>query len=130
MTLETPKPATKSSGKSQAESSKATNAKGGSTAADETVLGVRITHPDRILFEGQGISKLDLSRYYAVVADRMLPYAAEHLLSLVRCPQGGKGSASTRGMPATAFPTRSRKSPSRRVPARPKTTCMCAMPRA
>jgi len=104
VTLETPKPATKSSGKSQAASAKATTAKGGSTAAHETVLGVRITHPDRILFEGQGISKLDLSRYYAVVGERMLPYAAEHLLSLVRCPQGGKGQCFYQKHASDGFP--------------------------
>ncbi|MBV7519215.1 non-homologous end-joining DNA ligase [Ensifer sp. ENS12] len=91
VTPETPKPATKSRGKSQVKAAKASSTKDSSSAAEETVLGVRITHPERILFEGQSISKLDLARYYAVVADRMLPYAAEHLLSLVRAPQGVKG---------------------------------------
>ncbi|WP_426288940.1 non-homologous end-joining DNA ligase [Ensifer adhaerens] len=66
-------------------------AKAKQAMSDETVLGVRITHPDRVLFADQGISKLDLARYYAVVADRILPHAAERLLSLVRAPQGVKG---------------------------------------
>ena len=55
---------------------------------DNTVLGMTITHPDRILFAGQGVAKIDLARYYAAVAGRMLPYAADHPLSLVRCPRG------------------------------------------
>ncbi|MEY9195840.1 bifunctional non-homologous end joining protein LigD [Sinorhizobium fredii] len=71
--------------KSTAETSKASSSKG-----DADVLGVRISHPERILFEGQGITKIDLARYYAVVADQMLPFAADHPLSLVRCPQGGE----------------------------------------
>ncbi|PST18600.1 DNA ligase D [Mesorhizobium plurifarium] len=56
---------------------------------DADVLGIRISHPDRILFAGQGITKIDLARYYAVVAEKMLPFAADHPVSLVRCPQGG-----------------------------------------
>ncbi|WP_077959799.1 non-homologous end-joining DNA ligase [Ensifer adhaerens] len=86
VTVETPKTA-----KKQTTAAKPANAKGHPSSSEDTVLGVRITHPDRILFAGQGISKLDLARYYAVVADRILPYAAEHLLSLVRAPQGVKG---------------------------------------
>ncbi|MBK5571459.1 non-homologous end-joining DNA ligase [Ensifer sp. SSB1] len=85
VTAETTKAATKP----QSKATKPANAK--QASSDETVLGVRITHPDRILFEGQAISKLDLARYYAVVADRMLPYAAERLLSFVRAPQGVRG---------------------------------------
>lgn len=68
----------------------ATSAPPRQAAPEETVAGVTITHPERLVFDG-GISKLDLARYYAVVADRMLPYAARHLLSLVRAPQGLKG---------------------------------------
>ena len=60
------------------------------TAGDggDNVLGVRISHPDRVLFSDQGIAKIDLARYYAVAAERMLVYVADHPLSLVRCPQG------------------------------------------
>lgn len=54
----------------------------------DTILGVRISHPDRVLFADQGVSKIDLARYYAAIADRMLPFVADHPLSLVRCPQG------------------------------------------
>ncbi|APG92421.1 ATP-dependent DNA ligase YkoU [Sinorhizobium americanum] len=68
----------------------ATKSKASSSNGDADVLGVRISHPERILFEGQGITKIDLARYYAVIAERMLPFAADHPLSLVRCPQGGE----------------------------------------
>jgi bifunctional non-homologous end joining protein LigD len=50
--------------------------------------GVRLTHPDRIIFREQGVSKADLAGYYSAVADRMLPLMQDHPLSLVRCPKG------------------------------------------
>jgi bifunctional non-homologous end joining protein LigD len=52
------------------------------------VLGLRITHADRQLFSDPGITKIDLARYYGVVASRMLPFAAKHPTSILRCPQG------------------------------------------
>ncbi|MCM2505133.1 DNA ligase D [Aureimonas altamirensis] len=54
------------------------------------IAGVRLTSPDRVVFEGQGITKRDLAEYYVAVADRMLVHAAGRPLSLVRCPQGGQ----------------------------------------
>jgi bifunctional non-homologous end joining protein LigD len=51
-------------------------------------LGIRLTHPERVLFPEQGITKLDLARYLDAVSDRMLPYVANRLLTLVRCPEG------------------------------------------
>ncbi len=50
--------------------------------------GVRLTHPERVLFPGQGVSKRDLAAYYETVAELMLPHIANHPLSLVRCPAG------------------------------------------
>lgn len=57
------------------------------------VAGVRLTNPDKILFESAqadvpGVTKLDLARYYEIVAPLMLPYLAGRPLTLVRCPQG------------------------------------------
>jgi len=50
--------------------------------------GVRLTSPDRIEYPDLKVSKGVLAAYYAAVAERMLPFAADHPLSLVRCPQG------------------------------------------
>lgn len=50
--------------------------------------GVRVTHPDRVLFAGQGVTKRRLAEYYLAVADRMLPHVAGRPLALVRCPRG------------------------------------------
>ncbi len=52
------------------------------------VLGLRITHADRVLFSDPELTKIDLARYYGVVAGRMLPFASKHPTSLLRCPQG------------------------------------------
>ena len=52
------------------------------------VAGVKLTHPDKILFKDQGLTKKDLADYYQVVADRMLPLLVRRPLSLVRCPEG------------------------------------------
>jgi bifunctional non-homologous end joining protein LigD len=47
-----------------------------------------LTHPDKVLYPEQGITKLTLLEYYARVAIRMLPHVANRPLSLVRCPDG------------------------------------------
>jgi bifunctional non-homologous end joining protein LigD len=54
------------------------------------IAGVRITHPDRVLWPGQGVTKRQLIDYYIRVADRMLPHIAGRPISLVRCPRGAE----------------------------------------
>lgn len=63
---------------------------GGSDGPVE-VAGVKLTHPDRVLFRDQAITKLGLARYYEAVADWMVPHVADRPLSLVRCPEGERG---------------------------------------
>jgi bifunctional non-homologous end joining protein LigD len=54
-----------------------------------SVLGIHITNPTKTLFpESPGFTKLDLARYYEVVAPHMLQEVAERPLTLVRCPVG------------------------------------------
>jgi bifunctional non-homologous end joining protein LigD len=54
------------------------------------VAGVRLTHPDRVLYPEQGITKRELAEYYVTVADRMLPHVRGRPLTLVRCPAGAQ----------------------------------------
>ena len=49
---------------------------------------IRLTHPDKILDEESGLTKLQLSDYYSAIAEFMLPEIANRPLSLVRCPEG------------------------------------------
>lgn len=55
------------------------------------VAGVRITHPDRVLYGPQGITKVGLARFYESIADWILPHLRSRPTSLVRCPEGLSG---------------------------------------
>jgi bifunctional non-homologous end joining protein LigD len=52
---------------------------------------VRLTHPERILWEGPGITKQGLAEFYAEIAEWILPHMKGRVLSLVRCPEGVGG---------------------------------------
>ncbi len=52
------------------------------------IAGIKITNPDKVIFAEAGITKADVIRYYARVAERMLPYLSHRILSSVRCPKG------------------------------------------
>lgn len=59
------------------------------TNADSIIIaGIKITHPDKVIFTDPEITKADVIRYYARVAERMLPYVSRRILSIVRCPKG------------------------------------------
>jgi bifunctional non-homologous end joining protein LigD len=51
-------------------------------------LDYPITHPDKILYPVQGVTKQQLLEYYDAVAERILPLIANRPLALVRCPSG------------------------------------------
>jgi bifunctional non-homologous end joining protein LigD len=61
-------------------------------APDGNVLGVAITHPEKILWpktkSGAAVTKLALAQYYARAAERMLPHVAGRPISIVRAPDG------------------------------------------
>ncbi|HEU5074358.1 MAG TPA: DNA ligase D, partial [Polyangiaceae bacterium] len=54
-------------------------------------LPVELTHPDRVLYASQGLTKRALAEYFMKVAPWMLPYVQGRILTLVRCPQGQGG---------------------------------------
>ena len=58
---------------------------------DDVVAGIRITHPERVLYPETGTTKLDVARYLETVAGWMLPHVSGRLLTLVRCPTGRTG---------------------------------------
>src|SRR6266508_4013734 len=59
-------------------------------AADSsaTVVGVRISHPNRLIYPDLRISKIQLARYYERIADWIVPHVAGRPLTLVHCPAG------------------------------------------
>jgi bifunctional non-homologous end joining protein LigD len=52
------------------------------------IAGVALTHPDKVLYPDQNVTKQDLAEYYEQVASWMLPHVAGRPISLVRCPAG------------------------------------------
>jgi bifunctional non-homologous end joining protein LigD len=75
------KPAAKSTAKSAAKSARA--------KGDETqVAGARLTHPDRVLFPHDGITKLELAEYFAAVGEAAMPHYKDRPLSILRNTHG------------------------------------------
>ena len=56
------------------------------TAPDIEIAGVRLSHPDRVLFPDGPYTKRDVAEYYVSVADAILPHLADRPLTVVRCP--------------------------------------------
>jgi bifunctional non-homologous end joining protein LigD len=53
---------------------------------------VRVSHPDKVLFPDDGITKADLVGYYQTVAERMLPLVDGRPVTMQRFPDGiGRG---------------------------------------
>jgi bifunctional non-homologous end joining protein LigD len=71
--------------------------------------GVRLTSPDKVLFQERGVTKRDLAGYLFEMADHILPYLARRPVSLVRCPEGRNGECffQKHGMPG--FPDQFRR---------------------
>lgn len=60
------------------------------------VLGVSITHPERVLYPDDALTKLDVARYHEALAERTLREVAGRPLSVVRCPDGIAGIGARR----------------------------------
>ncbi len=52
------------------------------------IEGIKITNPNKIVFDDSGITKEEVIRYYEKISKRMLPYVSNRVLSIVRCPKG------------------------------------------
>jgi bifunctional non-homologous end joining protein LigD len=61
-------------------------------ATGPVVADREITNPGRVVYPEVGLTKLDVARYYEVMADKILPHLAGRPLSVVRCPQGASGA--------------------------------------
>lgn len=62
------------------------------TRARDVPSDAKLTHPDRILWPEDGITKQGLAEFYTDIADWILPHVTGRVLSLVRCP-GGVGKS-------------------------------------
>ncbi len=61
-------------------------------AGHSVVDGIKVSHPDRVIDPSTGVTKLELVRYYASVAEWMLPHLKRRPCSLVRGPSGVGGA--------------------------------------
>jgi bifunctional non-homologous end joining protein LigD len=55
---------------------------------DRDLAAITLTNPDREIFAGSGVTKLDLALYYARVGDWALPELMRRPLTMFRCPTG------------------------------------------
>jgi len=53
--------------------------------------GVKITHPDRMVYPEAGITKRALAEYYEAAEPWILPHVKDRPLTLIRCPDGWNG---------------------------------------
>lgn len=56
------------------------------TSANPTIP--HFSHPERMLWPEEGITKQELGEYYAAVESLLMPHVEGRVLSLVRCPDG------------------------------------------
>jgi ATP-dependent DNA ligase len=55
---------------------------------DRELAAIHLTNPQREMFAGSGVTKLDLALYYARVGDWLLPEVLRRPVTIIRCPTG------------------------------------------
>ncbi len=61
------------------------------SAEPVTVAGVAISHPDKIWFPDEGITKSDIARFYDGIWSHVAPWMKDRPLTAERCPDGMLG---------------------------------------
>ncbi len=65
------------------------------------IEGIKISSPDKVMFDDPEVTKADVARYYEQVSKRMLPYVSHRILSIVCCPKGVSQSCFFKKHPAS-----------------------------
>jgi bifunctional non-homologous end joining protein LigD len=60
----------------------------GENVATKPLPAIRLTHPDRLYWKEEGVTKQGLADYYSEAWTRMAPFVVNRPLALVRCPDG------------------------------------------
>ncbi|HEV2972993.1 MAG TPA: DNA ligase D [Pirellulales bacterium] len=76
----------------------------GAGGQDVVVAGVHVTHPDKLLYPDDGITKRELAEYYLACAERILPHVVGRPLTIVRCPNGVDGTRFLQKHPGAGAP--------------------------
>jgi bifunctional non-homologous end joining protein LigD len=54
----------------------------------EKPQSILLTHPDKVIYAKEALTKNDLAQYYQKISEFMLPHLQERPLSILRCPSG------------------------------------------
>lgn len=57
----------------------------------DTINGIKISNPDKLIYNKPKITKMDIVKYYKKVAKRMMPFLENRIISVIRCPEGIDG---------------------------------------
>lgn len=71
---------------------------------DIQISGVKISHPDKIMYPGFGVTKHDVAEYYAEAAKLIVPFLKGRPVTLVRSPEGVKKGSFYQRHPGEYFP--------------------------
>lgn len=71
----------------------------------DSLSDFRLTHPERIVYPQDGVTKLGLATYYGRIAGWMLPHVIDRPLALVRCPKGMSGRCFFQKKPMKGMPS-------------------------
>jgi bifunctional non-homologous end joining protein LigD len=77
-------------GKTEKPAKRASSTGKSAKAGETEVAGVPLTHPERVLWEDQGVTKQELAEFYSGIADWLLPHLVNRPLTLIRCPGGAE----------------------------------------
>ena len=98
------RPVTKKSSEPKTRAGRPKTSSSKAEAPDEKLVGqkkktgarktpkIALTHPEREVFPGTGITKLDVARYYVEVAPLLLKEIGDRPLATLRCPDGTAGT--------------------------------------
>jgi len=65
---------------------------------------IKLTHPERVLIDKPHVTKKGLAKFYAGIAEHLLPGVVGRPLSLVRCPDGAGKECFFQKHPMTGMP--------------------------
>ena len=68
------------------------------------VANVKLSHPEKVLYPSEGLTKFNLARYYEEISPWILPHMKHRPIVLVRCPGGQESTCFYQKHPATGVP--------------------------
>ena len=113
------KPAAKAASKAPAKAAAKAPSK---PAAGDVKTSVKLSHPEKLLWPDEKVSKQDLLEHYEKVWPRMEQFVVNRPLSLVRAPTASAASASSR----STLARHAREDPRMKDPRTARNCCSCA----